>query len=364
MTKIRILQLVDTLYVGGAEVLSVNIHNELNESSHIEAFLVSTRDKGDLIDSVSRKERYRFIKKTNVLDPLFYIRLISYIRKNKVTVIHAHTTSYFSACILKILMLGRVFLVWHNHTGANVELKGIKFLLKKVLSKHFNCIIHVNKDLYDWGNNHLNSRKQLILLNFPMFRDLSKKTTLKGAAKKRIGIMGGLREVKDHLTLFKSFKQVINRFPDWSLHVIGKDYEDEYSRKLTSFVGKDLKLKDSVYFYGLRTDIENILKQLDIAVISSTSEGLPLALLEYGLAKLPVVATDVGQCKEVLKNDGMVVPKENSVQLSIALIKYIENSKLRSEKANGFYQQIKENYSKESFFKSLEQIYAESNSSK
>jgi len=65
-----------------------------------------------------------------------------------------------------------------------------------------------------------------------------------------------------------------------------------------------------VTYLGPRRDVDAILRACDIGVLSSCSEGLPLALLEYGACGLAAISTDVGQCSEVLHNGaaGVVVP--------------------------------------------------------
>ena len=56
---------------------------------------------------------------------------------------------------------------------------------------------------------------------------------------------------------------------------------------------------DLIEFRGSVEDTASLLASADCGVLSSNSEGLPVALLEYGMAGLPVVVTDVGQCEEV-----------------------------------------------------------------
>jgi glycosyltransferase involved in cell wall biosynthesis len=59
----------------------------------------------------------------------------------------------------------------------------------------------------------------------------------------------------------------------------------------------------------------NILSQSTIGILTSASEGLPLALLEYGMAKIPVVVTNVGEMPAIVRDDinGYVVPVEEQL---------------------------------------------------
>ena len=98
---------------------------------------------------------------------------------------------------------------------------------------------------------------------------------------------------------------------------------------------------------SLCLDISNILNQATIGVLSSKSEGLPVSLLEYGLAKLPVVVTNVGECGKVVENgkSGIVVEKENSLELADALDELINSEEKRKEYAELHYNNVIEKYS-------------------
>ena len=78
-------------------------------------------------------------------------------------------------------------------------------------------------------------------------------------------------------------------------------YNDNYYHDLVALIKQKIsnnivKLLDQV------TNISKILNKCEIGVLSSSIEGLPVSLIEYGLAELPVVCTDVGQCSKVIQN--------------------------------------------------------------
>ena len=93
--------------------------------------------------------------------------------------------------------------------------------------------------------------------------------------------------------------------------------------------------------------------------MSSRSEGLPVSLLEYGLAKLPVVVTNVGECNKVVINgkSGIVVESENSLEFADALDKLINSEEKRKEYAELHYNNVIEKYSENSFINKLIKIY-------
>ncbi len=83
------------------------------------------------------------------------------------------------------------------------------------------------------------------------------------------------------------------------------------------------------------------------------SEGLPLAILEYGAHKMPVVATNVGKVSNVIISgkEGLVVESDNLVQFSDSIIKFIENENFRNEMSTALNKKIELSFSAQSIVK-------------
>ena len=356
MNKLGVIQVIDSLDAGGAEVLAINIANALGNEG-FNSHLCTTRKEGVLKSNLNKNIDFLFLGRKKSIDFLAIFRFKKYLKKNNIGIIHAHTTSYFFAFCIK-LIYPKVKIIWHNHTGNYVNLKGFKFFVIKFISTFFDGIINVNEELNLWAINQLKHKKSIKLDNFPQFINKSKTTKLKGKDNKRIVILASLREVKNHLNLLEAFNSVYIKYPDWTLHFIGKDFNDNYSKKLKQFISVN-KLDESVYFYDLCLDIEHVLNQATIGALSSNSEGLPVTLLEYGLAKLPVVVTNVGECSKVIENgkSGIVVEKENSIALAKALEEYVLSADKRSSFGNMHFKNVQNKYSQESFIIQLKNIY-------
>jgi glycosyltransferase involved in cell wall biosynthesis len=90
-----------------------------------------------------------------------------------------------------------------------------------------------------------------------------------------------------------------------------------------------------------------VLKSCEIGVLSSASEGFPLALLEYGMAGLAVVATRVGKCEEVLDNGsaGVLVPPSAPRALGGAIVSLLQSPDRRRELGDRLGKLVRENYS-------------------
>ena len=352
----RVLQLIDSLEPGGAERVSVNFSNALSEKIET-SFLCVTRTEGGLKKSIHTNVGYLFLKKTKVIDFKAIKRLHGFVSENKIDVIHAHSTSFFLATIIKILNK-KVTLVWHDHYGKSEFLNERPKLALKWCSKFFNHTFCVNTKLEQWSKNELKLSSVSFLPNFAVVNIEEAVTKLKGTDGKRIVCLANLRAQKDHINLLNAFNIVLKESPDWTLHLVGHDFNDDYSSSLKNFIKKQ-KLEKHVFIYGSCTDTTHVLNQGAVGVLSSKSEGLPVALLEYGLSKLPVVVTNVGDCNKVISNlnEGVLVEPKNHKTLSKAILELIDDVGLRNVMAENLHQKVASSFSESQGIEQLINIY-------
>lgn len=351
---IKAIQLIDSLDTGGAEVLAVNIANLLAKEN-IESHLCVTRKEGLLKNKISKNVNYIFLNRKSTFDFKAILKLKNYIMKNNISIIHAHATSSFIAFCVKIIY-PKVKIVWHDHYGNSEFLEQRKTFPISFFSRFFNVILSVNLNLKKWAEVNLFAKKNFMLNNFAFFNTEEKLTKLNGGEGKRIVHVAGFRAQKDHITLLKAFKIVQEKNPLWTLHLVGKIYNDSYSKSIQNFI-IDNNLSGSIFMYDAKSDIKNIIAQATIGVLSSKSEGLPVALLEYGLAKLPVLVTNVGECNKVITNPESIVTPENHLLFSEKLNKLIIDNLLREKVSYALHLKVKEEFSKESFVTELINIY-------
>lgn len=343
----RIIQIIDSLHVGGAERIAVNYANALSGKIAFSG-LVTTRKEGELKSQVDSKVGYLFLKKSSAVDPGAILRLRSYCKQQQVGFVHVHGTSFFTAFLLK-LVYPKIKIVWHEHKGARSSetLGPNRFLL--LCSKFFNGIIVVDHTLEAWCRSILGFKEVLYLPNFTLSEsDEAGTTTLKGAAGKRILCLANLRAPKNHSLLVDVAVMIKKKFPDWSFHLVGNDFDDDYSKALKRKIAENF-LEETVYIYGLKEDSAHIIAQTAVGVLSSKTEGLPVALLEYGLHKKAVVATEVGEIPLIIRNgeNGFIVPSENAEMFGESLSAVIENEEMRKRLGEALYRTIMQNHSEE-----------------
>lgn len=360
--EIRVLQLIDSLSIGGAERVSVNYANAISEIKNYKSYHCTTREEGMLSSFLLTNVNRFFMDKKSVIDIGSYFRLIRYIKNHKITIVHAHSSSFFTAIIIKLFT--GIKIVWHDHYGNSENIQGRSFFALKIGSFFFSHILSVNNILKEWAIKELyvNKSKIKYIPNYAELFFTNKNTVLPGKDKKRIVLLANLRPQKDHMNILKAFNIIIKNsdYSDWHLLIVGRDWKDKYSNDIKEYINKN-KMVDNVSILGGRSDIAEILNQSDIGVISSLSEGLPVALLEYGLASLATISTDVGECANVLNKGevGIIVDSNNHKQLSDAIKLLIKSEELRTKLGKKFNVYIQKNYSKDSIIKNMINIYSE-----
>ncbi|MGJ8666514.1 MAG: glycosyltransferase [Patiriisocius sp.] len=334
----RVLQLIDSLEAGGAERVAVTFANALSSEIEFSAIAV-TRKEGILKQSILKDIPYIFVDKKATFDLSALKRLKKFVQKNNIDIVHAHTTSYFFASLLKLTM-PRIKIIWHEHQGNRVRSGRKENRALYGCSKLFSGILTVNEPLKIWCEKNLSTSKVTYLPNFVSDSNISEE---KKKRENVIVCVANLKAPKNHINLLKAFKILNEEHPDWKLKLIGKDFRDDYSRELKDFVDSN-RLADSVIFNGVVANVPAVLDNASIGVLSSRDEGLPMALLEYGTSGLAVVCTNVGQCPKVIGTFGTIVDNGDSFKLANALMNYVENENRQMQDGQLFKKHIISNY--------------------
>jgi glycosyltransferase involved in cell wall biosynthesis len=122
-----------------------------------------------------------------------------------------------------------------------------------------------------------------------------------------------------------------------------------------------LGLRQQIKFLGFVQDMERFYQSINIGVLASLSEGLPLFVLEAMSCGIPVVATDIGGTKEVLRDgiDGFVVPVHAPSALAAALRKLLQDPRIRQQMGMNGRHRIEADFSSTIFFEKVSGLYQE-----
>jgi glycosyltransferase involved in cell wall biosynthesis len=178
----------------------------------------------------------------------------------------------------------------------------------------------------------------------------------------QIGLIGRVTQIKDIKTYIKTCIIIKNRLPDANFYLIGPtDHDKKYYSECLELI-EQCKLKDFTFTHEV--DPSQFYKILDVVVLCSISEGQPLALLEAMASGIPIVATDVGGCREIVygKNNhdfkvGFICPPGDSESLADAIIKICKNIQLKNMFSINARNRIQDAYQLKYFTNAYKDIY-------
>lgn len=170
--------------------------------------------------------------------------------------------------------------------------------------------------------------------------------------------------IKDLKTMIYSFALVRNALPDACLYLIGPTDEDpEYYRECLDLIGS-LQV-EGIHFVG-RVDVAQWYGKVDLVLLSSISEGQPFVVLEAMASRRPVVATDVGSCRELIEGNGdglgpagEVVPVMSPNLMAKSILRLGRDPELMRRMAENGHERVKRYYLEEDFLAAYRKLYGE-----
>lgn len=179
-----------------------------------------------------------------------------------------------------------------------------------------------------------------------------------------IGAVLRVTPIKDIKTMIQAFSFAKEKVPNLKLWIMGPcDEDQEYAQECFELI-RTLQVPD-VIFTG-RVDIREYLGRMDMTILTSISEGQPLTILESYAAGKPVIATDVGNCRELLYGSGDDYGKAgilthimNLEEIADAMVELAQNPKLAKEMGENGYQRLMSKYKIEDMRKCYDSIYSD-----
>lgn len=178
-----------------------------------------------------------------------------------------------------------------------------------------------------------------------------------------VGAVLRLAPIKDVKTMINAFAFAKKKVPNLKLWIMGPMDEDlEYAEECKELVSV-LKLQD-VEFTG-RIDVRDYLGRMDFTILTSISEGQPLTILESYAAKKPTIATDVGNCRELIYGEegdlfgtaGILTHIMNTEEIAEAMVELATNVSKREAMGEIGYKRVHAFYRIEQMKQKYREIY-------
>lgn len=249
-------------------------------------------------------------------------RLLRHLRRHRTSVLHVHHFNMLSVVYHVARLAGVERIVVTEHSDHQVRKDERTVRATSRLGKKVDLITAVHRDLADYLSSIIPAPKEPIRI-IPNAVDTDRfaptgasATGLRAPEAFVVGLIGRLHADKDPLNLLSALRLARQDVsPKLHVWIVG---EGELRGAMEQYVATH-GLVECVRFLGPRDDIPDLMRAMDAYVVSSATEGLPIALLEAMSSGLPVVATNVGGIPAALGDAGILVPPQNPQELASAL---------------------------------------------
>ena len=326
---VRVLHTIETEDAGGAEQILLDLVRALGPDYDS---VVGVLKKGWLWSQVRSSDTpWTMLEGAGASDVRLLAQLVRLVRRQRIDLIHAHEF-YMNAVCAVVSRLTGVPLVATVH-GRNYYPERLRRrVIYRMVVTQAAAVVSVSEDLrrFFCRATRTSLGRVRVIYNgvdpdaWRGGRAPEVRRSLgipAGAAV--VGTVGSLYEVKGHAYLIQAARLILERRPDVHFVLVGGGPLDGELRAQAQAQG----VGEQVHLVGHREDVRQLLAAMDVFVLPSLSEGLPLALLQAMAAGKPAVVTEVGGIPEVVGNGetGFLVPPRNAEALADRVITLLES---------------------------------------
>lgn len=295
-------------------------------------------------------------------------RLARWVRERRVTVVHAHLSrSCLLASILKIGAGPGPLVVSTFHATSATFGKGrwldrAMWWTMRLITPWTDCFIAVSAEVAEALRHKAGippAKLRTIRNGVDAGRFSPRAAQEEGAGDPRrplvIGSLGRLSRGKGYDTLLRAFARLAEAGYPVRCLLVGGGEEEAALRALTARLG----LNGQVCLRGFSSRPQEVLREMDLFVLPSLEEGLPMVLLEAMATALPVVATEVGSVSRVVENGatGLLVPPGDPEALGEALVRLVSDAEARRRMGTAARRRVVEQFSVEAMVAAYESLF-------
>lgn len=376
MEKIKILYYEPSSGFGGSSGALVSMINHLERAKFCP--LLAIKNFGPQFERAKDTET---IKLKNTPEPekltnlsfLFYsfktiipeaLKIYFIIKKKGISFVHTNTSIMAGVPAIIAAKLAGIHCICH--------FRGTRDLLKreKIFARWADRIIVLNKRAFDIFKEDVQEKKIRIIydgVESGKFKNVESglfRKALNLNSAPLVGLIGRIIKGKGQKEFILSAKEILRQLPEVKFVIVGdaKGDSDEYYNESRELVKKE-NLEKSVIFTGWRTDIENILANLDILVFSTTTfpEGLPNIIIEAMFLKKPVVVTNIPGPTEIVIDGvtGFLVNPGDINAMADKIIRLLKNRELASKMGEEGKNRAEKFFNLDEAVKKIEGLYLE-----
>lgn len=366
MEKIKILHIIKSLGRGGAEMLLPETLKEHNKDKFEFHYIYFLPWKNQMVEAIEKSggKVTCFTAKNNIQLLLQFSKIIKYCKENKIQIIHAHLPwAGFVSRLVHMITKIPVFYTEHNLQ------ERYHFITKKLNKWTFNFQtfgIGVSDDVTQSIKKNINPKITVnTILNGVNTISFQRNNS---QSKNKIREQFGLPEdafVIGTVAVFRFQKRLdlwleilaesINLNPKIYGIIVGAGPLESLLHQKHVALG----LEGKVFFAGLQTNVKPFYEAMDVFMMSSSFEGLPIALLEAMSMSCAIVSTNAGGIKEVLRHgeDGLIEVVDDWKKLSNSILLLVDDNEKLNYFQNNARDRVVTSFSIKTMVAQLEKLY-------
>lgn len=298
----RIIQLLPSLEVGGMERLAIDLAQQQKVQGH-DPEIYCTSHAGQLAPEAQEAGvPVHTFGKTDGFSPALIFKLARQLREKRVDVLHVHNALVLHYGIAAARLAGVRAVVNTRHGGnlrwdphcENIWRRSVPFA---------DGVVFISDGVRDHfvTRNRLARKNTHVIYNGLNLQKFLDRPARPGSNRPRIrfGSVGRMVPAKAHSILLQAFARIAPLLPESELHILG----DGPCRAEIAQMASTLGLAHRVMLPGASRDVAGFLSTLDVFVLSSIDEGLPISLMEAMAAGLPIISTRLPGLTELAPED-------------------------------------------------------------
>jgi len=373
MRKINILYVVTQLELGGAQKQLLSLIRQIDRDRY-NLFLFTAQDGLLMEEALSLSDltlhRSKYIKRS--IDPLkdllALIEIVRFIKKNKIDVVHTHSSKAgvlgrWAGALARAKIIIHTVHGWSFNDFQNPFVRKLYQRLERISAKFTDKIVVVsNHDRQKGLDSRIGSDRQYFLLRYGI--DRAQFGSKDSSIRKELGIsedalvVGTIacfkpqKALEDFVQLASLARQVL---PQARFLMVG----DGVLRQKIERLIAEFNLGPQFILVGWRRDIPRILSAMDVFVLTSLWEGLPIAVLEAMASQVPVVATHTGGISEVIAEGktGFLVPCHDMPSMLKKVRILLEDASLKSRIICDAKKCVDEKFDTKTLVRAYEDLY-------
>lgn len=332
--KMQVLLFCSSLNIGGTERNVVKIAKQIDKMKFdIEIFCLF--GGGPLENELKASGiRYSFGNFGRIFDFRVYWRTFKALKKNNFSILHCfgYPTTYFGVLLGRLVGIPKIIVA----IQALDTWKGKVHILLDRLIRPFVTLYIADSE---GARNFAMVQQGIIPDNIITIYDGVDISSLKPSKdihqlRKELGILNNSPiigvvarlqdEHKGQSYFIKAIPLILKEFPDTNFLIVGDGADRVYLESLAEEIG----VRNKVVFAGFRTDLANIFSIIDILVIPSVQwESITKTMLETMSMGRPIIATDVGDVREILRDGetGILIPPRDASEIARSVINLLKN---------------------------------------